>query len=60
MPGKTDLYFPPEDTDIEVSHMPNAGFRPIDPIWGHLAGGPGFNLPDAEFVDDAMKELLAA
>ena len=59
MPGKTDLYFPPEDNELEVSHMPNAEFRPIDSIWGHLAGGPGFNPPDAKFVDDAMKELLA-
>ncbi len=60
MPGKTDLYFPPEDNELEVTHMPNAELRPIDSIWGHLAGGPGFNPPDAKFVDDAMKELLAA
>jgi homoserine O-acetyltransferase len=59
MPGRTDLYFPPEDNEIEVSHMPNAELRPIESIWGHLAGGPGFNPPDAEFVDDAIRELLA-
>ena len=58
MPGRTDLYFPPEDNEIEVSHMPNAELRPIESIWGHLAGGPGFNPPDAKFVDDAIKELL--
>ena len=60
MPGKTDLYFPPEDNELEVRHIPNAELRTIDSIWGHLAGGPGFNPPDAKFVDDAMKELLAA
>ena len=59
MPGRTDLYFPPEDNEIEVSMMPNAEFRPIESIWGHLAGGPGFNPPDAAFVDAALRELLA-
>ncbi len=60
MPGRTDLYFPPEDNEYEVAHMPNAEFRPIESIWGHLAGGPGFNPPDAKFVDDALKEVLAS
>ena len=41
MPGRTDLYFPPEDNEIEVSMMPNAEFRPIESIWGHLAGEAG-------------------
>ena len=59
MPGRTDLYFPPEDNEYEVSHMPNAEFRPIESIWGHLAGGPGFNPTDAAFVDEALKELLS-
>ena len=59
MPGSTDLYFPPEDNAIEVALMPNAEFRPINSIWGHLAGGPGFNSVDSEFVDDTLKEILA-
>ena len=58
MPGKTDLYFPPEDNEIEVGHMPNAELRPIPSIWGHLAGGPGFNPEDTRFMDDAIRELL--
>ncbi len=60
MPGRTDLYFPPEDNEIEVSHMPNAEFRPIESIWGHLAGGPGANAEDLKFVEDAIRELLAS
>ena len=60
MPGKTDLYFPPEDNEAEVAEMPNAELRPIESVWGHLAGGPGFNPVDAQFVDEAMRELLAA
>lgn len=59
MPSRTDLYFPPEDNEIEVAQMPNAELRPIESIWGHLAGGPGFNPEDSKFVDDAVKEILA-
>lgn len=60
MPGQTDLYFPPEDNEYEVSHMPNAEFRPIPSIWGHFAGGPGMNKVDVRFIDDSLKELLAS
>ena len=60
MPGRTDLYFPPEDNEAEVAQMSNAELRPIESIWGHLAGGPGFNPPDSKFVDDGLKEILAS
>ena len=60
MPCRTDLYFPPEDNELEVSHMPHAQLYPIESIWGHLAGGPGFNPEDTKFVDDSLKELLAS
>ena len=58
MPGRTDLYFPPEDNELEVAQMPNAELRPIESIWGHLAGGPGFNPIDSKFVDDAIREIM--
>jgi homoserine O-acetyltransferase len=58
MPGETDLYFPPEDNEYEVSHMPNAELRPIPSIWGHFAGS-GRNPEDVRFIDDALRELLA-
>ena len=61
MPSRTDLYFPPEDNELEVSHMPNAELRPFPSIWGHLAGGGGGSNPeDAKFLDDALNELLAS
>ena len=60
MPGQTDLYFPPEDSQYEVSKMPNAEYRPIPSIWGHFAGGPGTNPVDVKFLDKAIKELLAS
>ena len=58
MPGRTDLYFPPEDNELEVMQVPNAELRPIESIWGHLAGGPGANEADTKFVEDAIRELL--
>lgn len=57
MPGQTDLYFPPEDNEYEVAHMPNAEFRVIPSIWGHFAGG-GINSVDTDFIDRSVKELL--
>jgi len=60
MPGQTDLYFPPEDSQNEVANMPNAEFVPVPSIWGHFAGGPGTNPEDVKFIDDKLKELLAS
>ena len=38
--------------------MPNAELRPIPSIWGHVAAF-GVNPPDDEFIDAALRELLA-
>lgn len=58
MPCQTDLYFPPEDSLIEVAHLPNAELRIIPSIWGHMAGS-GINPDDATFIDAALKDLLS-
>ena len=58
MPCRTDLYFPPEDSEIEVAHMPDAELHIIPSIWGHMAGG-GLNPADAAFIDTALGDLLA-
>ena len=58
MPCRTDLYFPPEDSEIEVAHMPHARLHVIPSIWGHMAGG-GINPDDAAFIDAALAQLLA-
>lgn len=60
MPGRTDLYFPPEDSEFEVANMPNATLIPFESIWGHFAGGPGTSPEDVGFVDGKLKELLAS
>jgi homoserine O-acetyltransferase len=58
MPCLTDLYFPPEDSAIEVGHMRRAELRPIDSDWGHIAGGPDRNPADTAFVELAIRDLL--
>jgi homoserine O-acetyltransferase len=60
MPGQTDLYFPPEDSEIEVSHMPNAELVVIPSVWGHFAGGPGTNPDDVIFITNQLKTFMAA
>jgi homoserine O-acetyltransferase/O-succinyltransferase len=58
MPGLKDLYFPPEDNEYEVAHMPNAELRVIPGVWGHFAGG-GANPVDTAFIDQGLRDLLA-
>ena len=58
MPCRTDLYFPPEDSEIEVAQMPDAELRVIPSVWGHMAGG-GINPEDAMFIDAALRDVLA-
>ncbi|KIJ67815.1 hypothetical protein HYDPIDRAFT_173571 [Hydnomerulius pinastri MD-312] len=57
MPSKTDLYFPPEDSEIEVSHLKDATLHVIPTVWGHVAGG-GANPPDVEFISGKIYEFL--
>ena len=59
MPAQKDLYFPPEDEEYAVSHMPNAELRIIPGVWGHFAGG-GVNPTDIKFIDEALRELLGS
>ncbi|MFC5648549.1 alpha/beta fold hydrolase [Paenibacillus solisilvae] len=57
LPGQTDLYFPVEDIQYEAKFIPNAQVRVIPSIYGHYAGR-GLNKSDADFVDQAIKDLL--
>ncbi|PRY49569.1 homoserine O-acetyltransferase [Geodermatophilus tzadiensis] len=57
MPGKTDLYFPPEDEEWASQFIPNGEVRVIPSIYGHFAG-LGNNPADNDFIDGALKELL--
>ena len=57
MPTSTDQYFWADDNRDEVSAMPNAEFREIPTVWGHM-GGLGMDPADREFVDRAIRELI--
>ncbi len=59
MPGRTDLYFPPEDSENEVALLRDARLEVIPSDWGHYAGG-GRNPGDTDFIDRRLAALLAA
>ncbi|KAK5170842.1 hypothetical protein LTR04_002919 [Oleoguttula sp. CCFEE 6159] len=61
LPGKTDLYFPPEDSEIEVENMSSGvgEMHPFPSIWGHWAGGPGQSTEDVKWLDGKLKDWLA-
>ena len=59
MPGRTDLYFTPEDSETETALMPNADYRPIESIWGHRAGNPLQNSQDEMVIKQAVEDLFA-
>ncbi|RDW71145.1 homoserine acetyltransferase family protein-like protein [Coleophoma cylindrospora] len=59
LPGKTDLYFPPEDSEIEVANMKEGIGRveAFPSIWGHWAGGPGDSKEDLKWLDGKLREM---
>ena len=58
MPCSHDLYFPPEDNEIEAHHIPKASFRPHQSEFGHCAASPG-NDPDfTAALDRNISDLL--
>ncbi|KAF3916478.1 hypothetical protein ABW20_dc0100451 [Dactylellina cionopaga] len=61
LPGKTDLYFPPEDSAYEVQNMaPGVGELDVYPsIWGHWAGCPPGKTEDFKWLDERLKKMLA-
>jgi len=58
MPGQTDLYFRVADNEAELPHLRHARLAVIPSIWGHRAGNPQPNPPDAAFIRAAVRELL--
>jgi homoserine O-acetyltransferase/O-succinyltransferase len=60
MPCSTDLYFPPEDSRVEVQLLRHAELRVLDSKFGHVAGGPGRVPEGTAFVEKALRDLLDA
>lgn len=59
LPGKTDLYFPPEDSEIEVANMKDGigKMEAFPSIWGHWAGGPGDSKEDVKWLNEKLREI---
>lgn len=58
IPCTQDLYFPPEDNEIEAQHMPRALLKPFDSPFGHCVANPG-NSPQFErFLDSCISEVM--
>ena len=57
MPGHNDLYFPPEDNEIELKDIPNGELRIIPSDYGHYAGA-GKSKEDLDFINKAISEIL--
>ena len=58
MPCAHDLYFPPEDNEIEAGYINGADFRPFDSPWGHCAANPGNDPYFTAELERAINELL--
>lgn len=57
MPCRTDQYFPPEDSEIEMQHLQHGTLAVIESTWGHTAGG-GLNPKDIEFMNAQIARFL--
>ncbi|PSK43694.1 hypothetical protein B9Z65_7208 [Elsinoe australis] len=58
MPCRTDMYFPPEDSEEEVKHLKRGELKVIESVWGHIAGGGGGAKEDCEFISAQIKRCL--
>jgi homoserine O-acetyltransferase len=58
MPGETDLYFRVADNAAELPYLVQGELCPIPSIWGHRAGNPVQNPPDAAFIKTQVRRWL--
>jgi homoserine O-acetyltransferase len=55
---RTDLFFPPEDSEEELKHLRYGVLRVIESVWGHLAGGEWAQQQDREFIMTEVQRFL--
>ena len=58
MPCNHDLYFRPEDNELEVNNMKNAELRTYESILGHCVANPGNDKGFEKALDQAIIDLL--
>ncbi|MDH3219848.1 MAG: alpha/beta fold hydrolase [Gammaproteobacteria bacterium] len=54
-----DLYFRPEDNQIEIEHIAGGELRVYQSPWGHCVASPGNSPEFQRYLDQAISELLA-
>lgn len=59
MPMSSDMFFPPADCQTEWRLIPNAAFRPIQTVDGHLALF-GVDPNAIAQIDKHLRDLLAS
>ncbi|EXJ88889.1 hypothetical protein A1O3_01953 [Capronia epimyces CBS 606.96] len=57
MPCRTDQYFPPEDSEMELKYLKHGQLAVIESSWGHMAGG-GVNPKDVQFMNEQIAQFL--
>ncbi|KAL8670904.1 MAG: hypothetical protein Q9168_004571 [Polycauliona sp. 1 TL-2023] len=57
MPARTDTYFPPEDSEVEMQHLKHGELAVIETVWGHMAGG-GANEDDTVWMNDRIAKFM--
>lgn len=53
-----DLYFRPEDNQIEIEQITDAELRIYQSPWGHCVASPGNDPAFEKYLDQAISELL--
>ncbi|KAL8874979.1 MAG: hypothetical protein Q9198_006598 [Flavoplaca austrocitrina] len=59
MPSRTDTYFPPEDSEVELQHLKHGELAVLETIWGHMAGR-GANEDDTIWMSDRIAKFIGA
>ncbi|NKB65212.1 MAG: alpha/beta fold hydrolase [Gammaproteobacteria bacterium] len=54
-----DLYFPPEDNQLEIQWIKRGELRVYQSLWGHCVASPGNDIEFTRFLDNAINELIA-
>ncbi len=54
-----DLYFQPADNELEIKHIRGGELRIFKSPWGHCVASPGNDAQFTEYLDNAIKELIA-
>ena len=55
-----DLYFRPEDNELEIVHIPNGELRLFESAWGHCVASPGNSAENTTIKSGQRKQIRLA